>query len=194
MKKIIISLIVVFLVLSVNSYAISGSGTTEHKSNAGQTVKKDSKGGDKPTPGDKVVSGKKGPDGEKVYKGSQGGEYYINKSGHKTYLKSDEGATAGTKGTESKSAKSKSKTEASTGSKTKSKSKSGKTETNTQVKQDVSSSSAGSAKGNDKPGEGDKIIPGKQGPEGQPVYLGPRGGEYYINKNGNRTYLEGNKK
>jgi colicin import membrane protein len=36
----------------------------------------------------------------------------------------------------------------------------------------------------------DKIIPGKNGPEGQPVYLGPRGGQYYINKNGNKTYLE----
>lgn len=36
----------------------------------------------------------------------------------------------------------------------------------------------------------DKIVKGKKGPEGQPVYEGAQGGKYYINKNGNKTYLK----
>jgi colicin import membrane protein len=36
----------------------------------------------------------------------------------------------------------------------------------------------------------DKVVPGKKGPEGQPVYEGQKGGHYYINKNGNKTYLK----
>lgn len=46
----------------------------------------------------------------------------------------------------------------------------------------------------EKPETGDKIINGKKGPEGQPVYEGIKGGVYYINKNGNRTYLKENDK
>jgi hypothetical protein len=42
----------------------------------------------------------------------------------------------------------------------------------------------------DKPGQGDKVITGQKGPDGQPVYEGPKGGTYYINKNGNKTYLK----
>ncbi|NJK96965.1 MAG: hypothetical protein HC905_20415 [Bacteroidales bacterium] len=38
---------------------------------------------------DKIVSGKKGPEGQKVYLGPQGGEYYINKNGNKVYLKNN---------------------------------------------------------------------------------------------------------
>lgn len=36
---------------------------------------------------DKVVKGTKGPEGQPVYEGAQGGKYYINKNGNKTYLK-----------------------------------------------------------------------------------------------------------
>ncbi len=42
----------------------------------------------------------------------------------------------------------------------------------------------------EKAASGDKIIPGKKGPEGQAVYEGAKGGQYYINKNGNKTYLK----
>lgn len=38
--------------------------------------------------------------------------------------------------------------------------------------------------------KGDKIVPGKKGPEGQTVYQGTRKGQYYINKNGKKTYLK----
>jgi colicin import membrane protein len=50
------------------------------------------------------------------------------------------------------------------------------------------------AKDREKPEVGDKIINGKKGPEGQPMFEGVRGGVYYINKKGNRTYLKGNDK
>jgi colicin import membrane protein len=40
----------------------------------------------KPGPGDKVVSDKKGPEGETVYQGPKGGQYFINKNGERKYL------------------------------------------------------------------------------------------------------------
>lgn len=36
----------------------------------------------------------------------------------------------------------------------------------------------------EKPDLGDKVINGRKGPDGQPVYEGVKGGIYYINKNG----------
>jgi hypothetical protein len=47
---------------------------------------------------DKVVAGKKGPNGESVYQGSEGGQYYINKNGNKTYLKDTDKVVEGKKG------------------------------------------------------------------------------------------------
>jgi hypothetical protein len=38
---------------------------------------------------DKVLEGKKGPNGEIVYVGSQGGQYYLNKNGEKIYLSNE---------------------------------------------------------------------------------------------------------
>jgi hypothetical protein len=46
----------------------------------------------------------------------------------------------------------------------------------------------------EKPETGDKVINGRKGPDGQPVYEGAKGGIYYINKNGNKTYLKENDK
>jgi colicin import membrane protein len=65
----------------------------------------------------------------------------------------------------------------------------------TQVKSDKpvkkSNEKAGKNEKNSKnESAGDKMIPGKKGPEGQPVYEGAKGGQYYINKNGNKTYLK----
>lgn len=54
---------------------------------------------DKPAQTDKVVAGKKGPNGEAVYQGTQGGQYYINKNGNKTYLNDTDKLLEGKKGT-----------------------------------------------------------------------------------------------
>jgi colicin import membrane protein len=53
------------------------STTTKSSSKASTTTKNT----------DKVNPALKGPNGEVVYTGSRGGNYYINKSGAKTYLK-----------------------------------------------------------------------------------------------------------
>lgn len=49
--------------------------------------KKIEKKSEKAAATDKLVPGKKGPEGQAVYEGPNGGHYYINKNGNKTYLK-----------------------------------------------------------------------------------------------------------
>lgn len=53
---------------------------------------------EKPDLGDKVINGRKGPDGQLVYEGVKGGIYYINKNGNKTYLKENDKVVANKKG------------------------------------------------------------------------------------------------
>jgi len=55
---------------------------------------------DKSGQSDKVITGLKGPDGQPVYEGIRGGQYYINKSGNKTYLKAEDNVVPGKKGPE----------------------------------------------------------------------------------------------
>ena len=52
-----------------------------------------------------------------------------------------------------------------------------------------STTTQATVQGTDKPGDGDKVVTGKKGPDGLAVYEGAKGGLYYINKNGNKTYL-----
>lgn len=95
MKRIYCLLLVVSL-LCLNGLA------QESKKSAGTkaTTKKTSvtKTPDKPEAGDKVISGRKGPEGQAVYEGVKGGIYYINKNGNKTYLKEDDKLVANKKG------------------------------------------------------------------------------------------------
>jgi len=90
MKKIVGFLIVVFLFTSLNSFSQEKKDKTTQKTTTEQTKKSES--------GDKVIAGKRGPNGEKVYEGAKGGQYYINKNGNKTYLKDEETVVAGKKG------------------------------------------------------------------------------------------------
>ncbi len=53
---------------------------------------------EKPELGDKVINGRKGPEGQAVYEGVKGGIYYINKNGNKTYLKENDKVVSGKKG------------------------------------------------------------------------------------------------
>lgn len=88
-------MIVIFLSSSIIGSAQDKTKKTTQKSTTTQTT---TKGTDKPDQGDKVVTGKKGPDGQAVYEGSQGGQYYINKNGNKTYLKPNDNIVKGKKG------------------------------------------------------------------------------------------------
>jgi colicin import membrane protein len=106
MKKVVVFMMAVFLVFSLNSFSQTKTQKTTKKSTTVQTAKKEAKTdvkeakteakadvkaaeADKPGQGDKVVTGKKGPEGQSVYMGTKGGHYYINKNGHKTYLSPD---------------------------------------------------------------------------------------------------------
>ena len=85
MKKLFVLMMVTLLIASVGVFAQEKSQkTTQKKAATTQTATKPAA---KSAQEDKVIAGKKGPDGETVYQGSQGGQYYINKSGNKTYLK-----------------------------------------------------------------------------------------------------------
>ncbi len=84
MKKLVFLLMVLFLGYSVNGLAQEKSQKGTQKTTTTQSVNKQA---EKPAQGDKLVAGKKGPEGEAVYQGEKGGQYYINKSGNKTYLK-----------------------------------------------------------------------------------------------------------
>jgi colicin import membrane protein len=92
MKKLVALMIVIFLCGSVIGVAQDKS---KLKSSTTTTTTKVT---DKADQGDKVVKDKKGPDGQVVYEGSKGGQYYLNKSGNKTYLKDDSNVVQGKKG------------------------------------------------------------------------------------------------
>lgn len=120
MKKLLVILLSTFFVVSVNSFAQEKSPKSNLKPKTEQTKKKDAKivvksddksvktdaktdakkGTDKPVAGDKALAGAKGPDGQAVYQGSKGGQYYINKNGNKTYIKAEDKAVTGKKGPE----------------------------------------------------------------------------------------------
>jgi colicin import membrane protein len=104
MKKFFVVLITIFLSYSIYGSALEKMQTGAQKPNTQQVKKTDAtpqtnkKEADKPGQGDKVVPGKKGPDGQAVYEGPKGGQYYIAKSGNKTYLKADDNVVPGKKG------------------------------------------------------------------------------------------------
>jgi hypothetical protein len=83
MKKFFVLVMAALLVSSVSVFA-QDKGKGAQKSTTTQTTTKPA---DKAPQGDKAVAGKKGPNGEVVYQGAQGGQYYVNASGNKTYLK-----------------------------------------------------------------------------------------------------------
>ena len=95
MKKLFLLLVVIFLGYSIIGSAQDKTQKSTQKSTTTQTT---TKGTDKPVQVDKVVAGKKGPDNQAVYEGPQGGQYYINKSGNKTYLKPNDNIVQGKKG------------------------------------------------------------------------------------------------
>jgi hypothetical protein len=95
MKKLIALMVVIFLGSSILMIAQEKTQKNTQKSSTTQTT---TKGTDQPGQGDKIVSGKKGPDGQAVYEGPKGGQYFINKNGNKTYLKADDNIVQGKKG------------------------------------------------------------------------------------------------
>jgi hypothetical protein len=94
MKKVFLLMMAAFLVFSLSGY----SQAKTQKSTTTTTTQTTTKAADKSAPADKVVAGKKGPNGEAVYQGAQGGQYYLNKSGNKTYLKDVDSVVEGKKG------------------------------------------------------------------------------------------------
>ena len=94
MKKLVAFMVVIILCGSMIGVA-QDKQKGKMKSTTTQAT---AQGTDKPGDGDKVVTGKKGPDGLAVYEGAKGGLYYINKNGNKTYLKADENIVQGKKG------------------------------------------------------------------------------------------------
>lgn len=88
-------MVVIFLGSSILMIAQEKTQKNTQKSSTTQTT---TKGTDQPGQGDKVVAGKKGPDGQAVYEGPKGGQYFINKNGNKTYLKADDNIVQGKKG------------------------------------------------------------------------------------------------
>jgi hypothetical protein len=96
MKKFITLAMALLVVASTGMYAQTGTQKAAQKAPATQTV---TKAAEKPAAqADKVVANKKGPNGETVYQGAQGGQYYMNKSGNKTYLKDVDTIVQGKKG------------------------------------------------------------------------------------------------
>jgi hypothetical protein len=94
MKKIVILILITLFTWSVN---MSAQDKTKKDSKA-TTTQSQAKSNDKSAQTDKVVPGKKGPNGEAVYQGAQGGQYYMNKNGNKTYLKDTDKVVEGKKG------------------------------------------------------------------------------------------------
>ena len=85
MKKFFVLMMTALLVTCVSVLAQEKNQKgTQKKAPTAQTTAKPAP---KAMQADKVVAGKKGPNGETVYQGTQGGQYYMNKSGVKTYLK-----------------------------------------------------------------------------------------------------------
>jgi hypothetical protein len=96
MKKIFVLIMAILVVSSVSINAQNKTQKPAQKAATAQTV---TKAAEKPAAqADKVVAAKKGPNGETVYQGAQGGQYYMNKSGNKTYLKDVDTVLQGKKG------------------------------------------------------------------------------------------------
>lgn len=93
MKKLVwlLSMVMMFGVFSLNAQEkkISKKDKTEQtQMKSDKPVKKGKmEKTEKAASTDKIVAGKKGPEGQTVYEGAKGGQYYINKNGNKTYLK-----------------------------------------------------------------------------------------------------------
>ena len=81
------------LLISALCYSPLFSQPKKSASSSKQTVVSE-----KPEAGDKVIKGKKGPEGQEVYEGIKGGIYYINKNGNRTYLKENDKVVSGKKG------------------------------------------------------------------------------------------------
>jgi colicin import membrane protein len=94
MKKLIVLMMITLFAWSINMQAQDKT----KKDTKTTTTQSQVKSNDKPAQADKVVAGKKGPNGEAVYQGAQGGQYYINKNGNKTYLKDTDKVVEGKKG------------------------------------------------------------------------------------------------
>jgi colicin import membrane protein len=94
MKKFIVLMMITLFTLSLN---MSAQEKTKKDTKA-TTTQSQVKTNDKSAQSDKVVAGKKGPNGEAVYQGAQGGQYYKNKNGTKTYLKDTDKVVEGKKG------------------------------------------------------------------------------------------------
>lgn len=103
MKKLSLLLLIAIGICCMNTFAqetkkdqakkktVQSSATSSNKVSV-------AKAAEKPEVGDKAIAGKKGPDGQKVYEGAKGGQYYINKNGNKTYLKEEDKVEEGKKG------------------------------------------------------------------------------------------------
>lgn len=89
MKKILVIMFAAICVLSINGFAQQSKAKNAQKPNTEVKAEKD-----------KVVSGVKGPEGQLVYEGAKGGQYYINKNGNKTYIKDEDKVVKGKKGPE----------------------------------------------------------------------------------------------
>jgi colicin import membrane protein len=94
MKKLFVLMMITLFTLSLN---MSAQDKTKKDTKA-TTTQSQAKSNDKSAQADKVVAGKKGPNGEAVYQGSQGGQYYMNKNGAKTYLKDTDKVVENKKG------------------------------------------------------------------------------------------------
>jgi hypothetical protein len=86
----ILFVLAIFCLLLTAQTAKTGTSTPAKKKTTVVT--------EKPDLGDKVINGRKGPEGQAVYEGVKGGIYYINKNGNKTYLKENDKIVANKKG------------------------------------------------------------------------------------------------
>lgn len=91
-------LVLAFISGSVNSQTPAKGTKAKTEQKKQETKASVSAPAAKPDAGDVVITGKKGPDGQSVYQGIKGGQYYFNKNGNKTYLKADDNVVAGKKG------------------------------------------------------------------------------------------------
>ncbi|NJO68233.1 MAG: hypothetical protein HC830_02240 [Bacteroidetes bacterium] len=96
MKKTILISLFVSVFTIAHTYSQQKNTVTPKKASTSQTVKTPVK----PETTDKIIPGKKGPEGQPVYEGIKGGIYYINKNGNKTYLKEEDKIVSGKKGPE----------------------------------------------------------------------------------------------
>jgi hypothetical protein len=97
MNKIIVSVILLAFIFVFDSNGQNKKNDVEKSKTKTEKIQKAS---DKTQTVDKIIQGKKGPDGQSVYEGGKGGLYYINKNGNKTYLKDTDNLIAGKQGPE----------------------------------------------------------------------------------------------